>query len=317
MRNSLYLVTGGAGFIGSHLVEYLINKGYAVRVLDNFTTGKRENLSSVIDRIELIEGDIRDYETLMRALDGVNCIFHQAAVTSVSRSWDDPIYTFDVNSIGTLKLIIAASKSGVKKIIYASSSSVYGDTPILPKNEDMQPKPISPYALSKLMGEQKLRLFAESAGINIIMLRYFNVYGPRQDESSPYAAVVPKFIDAILKKKSPIIYGDGEQTRDFTYIDDVVKANILAMEIKQDGCFVMNIGTGKSTSINELFKKICEITGNYVIPDYRPPREGDVRHSRASIERAGKIIGYKPETSLEEGLSKTIEYFKKRIIKKT
>ncbi len=317
MRNSLYLVTGGAGFIGSHLVEYLINKGYAVRVLDNFATGKRENLFSVIDRIELIEGDIRDYVTLMRAVHGVDCIFHQAAVTSVSRSWEDPIYTFDVNSIGTLKLIIAASKSGVKRIIYASSSSVYGDTPILPKNEDMQPKPISPYALSKLIGEQKLRLFAESAGINIIVLRYFNVYGPRQDQSSPYAAVIPKFIDAILRKKSPVIYGDGEQTRDFTYVDDVVKANILAMEIKQDGCFVMNIGTGISTSINELFKRICEITGNYVIPDYKPPRTGDVRHSRASIERAEKIIGYKPETSLEEGLRETIEYFKKRIIKKT
>ncbi len=317
MRNSLYLVTGGAGFIGSHIVEYLISGGYAVRVLDNFTTGKRENLFSVIDRIELIEGDIRDYETLMRALDGVNCIFHQAAVTSVSRSWDDPIYTFDVNSMGTLKLIIAASKSGVKKIIYASSSSVYGDTPILPKNEDMQPKPISPYALSKLMGEQKLGLFAESAGINVIVLRYFNVYGPKQDESSPYSAVIPKFIDAILRKKPPVIYGDGEQTRDFTYVDDVVKANILAMECKQDGCFVMNIGTGISTSINELFKKICEITGNYVIPDFKPPREGDVRHSMASIERAEKIIGYKPETSLEEGLRETIEYFKKRIIKKT
>lgn len=316
MSKNLYLVTGGAGFIGSHIVEYLVKKGCMVRVIDNFTTGKRENLSHVRGSIELIEGDIRDYDMLMRAVCDVDCIFHQAAITSVARSWDDPIQTFDVNSTGTLKLIMAASKSSVKKIIYASSSSVYGDTPVLPKSEDYSPKPLSPYALSKLMGEEKLRIFGQSTGINIIVLRYFNVYGPRQDASSPYAAVIPKFIDAILRKQSPIIYGDGEQTRDFTYIEDVVRANILAMESNIEGFFVMNIGTGINISINELFRKICEITGSYLVPEYKPPRTGDVKHSRADIQKALKIIGYKPGVSLENGLKMTVEYFKKKIIQK-
>jgi len=309
-----FLVTGGAGFIGSHIVEELLKRGEKVRVLDNFSTGKRENIAPFLKEIELIEGDIRNPEVVKKAMKGVNYVLHQAALPSVFRSIKDPLTTNEVNVLGTLNILMAAKEARVKKIVYASSSSVYGDTPSLPKREDMQPSPLSPYALSKLAGEEYSRLFTSLYGLEIISLRYFNVFGPRQDPTSQYAAVIPKFISSLLKGERPTIYGDGEQSRDFTYVSNVVSANLLATASKvKKGIF--NIACGKRITVNELVKGLNGIMNMDIEPLYTHPRPGDVRHSQADISRAGKVLGYKVEVNFEEGLKKTVEWFRKKTIK--
>ncbi len=304
-----YLVTGGAGFIGSHIVEELVKRRKKVKVLDNFSTGKRENIAPFWKEIELIEGDIRDSRTVKKAVKGVDYILHQAALPSVPRSIADPITTNEVNVLGTLNILRAAKERGVKKVVYASSSSVYGDTPQLPKRESMQLSPLSPYALSKLAGEEYSKLFTSLYGLETVILRYFNVFGPRQDPASQYAAVIPKFVSSMLKGKRPTIYGDGEQSRDFTYVWNVVHANLLATSQTKEGVF--NIASGKRITVNELVKNLNRIMNTDLEPLYTDPRPGDVRHSLADISQAEKTLGYRVEVDFEEGLRKTVEWFQK------
>lgn len=304
---STVLVTGGAGFIGSNLAGKLQNEGYEVKVLDNFSTGRQENLTD-IKEIELIKGDLRDIETVKMSMENVDFVFHQAALASVSRSVKDPQATNEVNVTGTLNVLNSAKESDVKKVIYASSSSAYGDTPTLPKSEDMLPSPLSPYAVSKLTGEYYSRVFHEIYGLETVSLRYFNVYGPKQDPKSEYAAVVPKFITAMLNQEPPTIFGDGEQTRDFTYIKDVVQANILAIKHGGSG-EVFNIGSGERVTINNLAEKIGKIL-TPIKPINTTPRQGDVKHSLADISIAKKVLKYNPKYSLEAGLKETIEWYK-------
>ncbi len=309
MKQSNYLVTGGAGFIGSHIVEELLKRGEKVRVLDNFSTGKRENIAPFLKEIELIEGDIRELKIIKKAMKGVDYVLHQAALPSVFRSIKDPITTNEVNVLGTLNILTAAKEARTKKIVYASSSSVYGDTPTLPKREDVKPSPLSPYALSKLAGEEYSRLFSSLYGLKIISLRYFNVFGPRQDPTSQYAAVIPKFISLMLKGKRPTIYGDGEQSRDFTYVLNVVNANLLATTSKtKEGVF--NIACGKRITVNELVTDLNRIMNTEIKPLYTDPRPGDVRHSQADISKAEEAFDYKVEVDFEEGLKKTVEWFR-------
>ena len=304
------LVTGGAGFIGSNLVRALLARGCSVRVLDNFSTGRHENLADIKERIDLQVGDLRDDDALFNAVLGVRYIFHVGALPSVIRSVEDPKSTHDVNITGTLKLLLAAREAGVERVIFSSSSSVYGDTPTLPKREDMVPNPMSPYALSKLTGEHYLRVFHELYGLRTYSLRYFNVFGPRQDPSSHYAAVIPLFIDALKNERPPTIYGDGEQTRDFTYIDDVVAGNLCCMEAPDEaagGAF--NIAWGYRTSVNELAKKIAGLMGKDIQPVHQDPRPGDVRDSQADSTRARAELGWNPSVQFEDGLRRTVEWF--------
>ncbi|MCS7265561.1 MAG: SDR family oxidoreductase [Armatimonadetes bacterium] len=308
------LVTGGAGFIGSNLVDKLVQLGAKVRVLDDFSTGKRENIAHLLEqnKIELIEGSLIDPQSVKRAIEGVEFVFHQGAIPSVVRSVEDPLTTHQVNATGTLLLLLAARDAGVRRLVFASSSSVYGDTPTLPKREDMKPSPKSPYALSKLIGEHFCRLFWELYGLETVSLRYFNIFGPRQDPTSQYAAVIPRFITALLRNQSPTIYGDGEQTRDFTFVENCVQANLLAAKAEGVAGEVFNVGAGKQTSVNELFRLIRSLVGvDHIEPIYEPPRPGDVRHSLAEITKAKKWLGYEPIVSLEEGLKRTIEWFQK------
>ncbi len=303
-----YLVTGGAGFIGSHIVEELLKRGEKVRVLDNFSTGKRENIAPFLKEIELIEGDIRESKIVKKAMKGVDYVLHQAAIPSVFRSIKDPITTNEVNVLGTLNILMAAKEARVKKVVYASSSSVYGDTPTLSKREDMKSFPLSPYALSKLAGEEYSKLFFSLYGLETIILRYFNIFGPRQDPASQYAAVIPKFISSLLNGERPTIYGDGKQSRDFTYISNAVRANLLAATLKiKEGVF--NIACGKRITVNELVKGLNGIMNMNIEPLYTDPRPGDVRHSQADISRAGKVLGYKVEVDFEEGLKQTVDWF--------
>ena len=305
-----YLVTGGAGFIGSHIIKELLKREEKVRVLDNFSTGKRENIAPFLKEIELIEGDIRNPEVVKKAMKGVNYVLHQAALPSVSRSIKDPITTNEVNVLGTLNILMAAREAEVKKIVYASSSSVYGDTPHLPKREDAGVSPLSPYALSKLAGEEYSKLFTSLYGLEIVILRYFNVFGPRQDPTSQYAAVIPKFISSMLKGKRPTIYGDGEQSRDFTYVLNVVNANLLAITSKtKEGIF--NIACGKRITVNKLVTDLNKIVNTDIEPLYTNPRPGDVRHSQADISKAEEALCYKIGVDFEEGLKKTVEWFRR------
>ncbi len=307
------LITGGAGFIGSHLVDKLVQLGAKVRVLDDFSTGKKENIAHLIERgeIELMEGSLTDPKAVKRAVEGVEFVFHQGAIPSVPRSVEDPLTTHQVNATGTLLLLLAARDARVKRVVFASSSSVYGDTPTLPKREDMTPNPKSPYALSKLVGEHLCTLFWELYGLETVSLRYFNIFGPRQDPTSQYAAVIPRFITALIQGKPPTIYGDGEQTRDFTFVENCVHANLLAAKAEGVAGEVFNVGAGRQTSINELFKLIRSLIGaDHIDPIYAPPRPGDVRHSLADIKKAQKLLGYQPLISLEEGLRKTIDWFR-------
>ncbi len=307
------LVTGGAGFIGANLTEALLKRGHWVRVLDNFSTGKRENLvfDKAFPSLEIIEEDIRDLSICQRAMKDIEYVFHQAALPSVQRSVEDPLTSNSVNVGGTLNVLLAARDAGVRRLIYASSSSVYGDTPTLPKVEEMLPIPLSPYALQKYIGEQYGRLFFKLYGLETVSLRYFNVFGPKQDPNSIYSAVIPKFIDALLEGRSPIVFGDGEQSRDFTYIDNVVQANLLAMSAAHLNGEAINIACGEKTSLNQLLNFLKEIVGSKVSPSYEEPRKGDVRHSLADIQKGKKILNYEPEVEIKVGLKKTVEYFQR------
>jgi UDP-glucose 4-epimerase len=307
------LVTGGAGFIGSNLTESLLKRRHWVRVLDDFSTGKRENIifSKEYHSMEILEGDIRDLHTCKKATRGVEYIFHQAALPSVQRSVEDPETSNAVNVGGTLNILLAAKEEGVKRVIYASSSSIYGDTPALPKHEEMPPHPLSPYALQKYIGEQYCRLFYQLYGLDSVSLRYFNIFGPKQDPNSVYSAVIPKFIDALLHDRPPIIFGDGEQSRDFTFIENVVQANLLAMSAKHLHGEAMNIACGKRISLNQLLRILKKILGSKLAPIYQEPRKGDVRHSLADIRKSKKILNYMPKVGTEEGLNKTVEFFQR------
>ena len=299
------VVTGGAGFIGSHLAEELARRSYQVIIIDDLSTGKMENTEQLLKNgsVEFVRGSITDLSLLQKVFQGAGYIFHQAAVPSVPRSIENPLTSNEANVTGTLNVLLAARDNGVSKVVYASSSSVYGDTPTLPKSEDMLPNPQSPYAVSKLTGEYYCRVFQEVYQLPTVCLRYFNVYGPRQDPNSQYAAVIPRFISRVSQGNPPIIFGDGEQTRDFTFIKDVVEANILAVESDVTGIF--NIGKGENISLNRLAELVIRLLGGNVKPVYEESRPGDIRHSVAAISRAGRF-GYAPKWSLEEGLKEII-----------
>jgi nucleoside-diphosphate-sugar epimerase len=307
---ALYLVTGGAGFIGSNICQELVKKGERVRILDDFSTGKRENIVEFKDSVELIEGDLRDREIVKRAMKGVDFVLHQGALPSVERSIKDPLTTTRVNVLGTLNVLLAAREAKVKRVVYASSSSVYGDTPTLPKKEAMKANPQSPYAVTKLIGEEYCRIYYSVHGLETVCLRYFNVFGPRQDPGSQYAAVIPKFITLMLQAKSPPIYGDGEQSRDFTFIYDVVEANLQACEAKEAPGEVLNIACGKRITINELVERLNKILQTRIEPTYESPRKGDVRHSLADISQARETLHYSPQIGFEQGLERTVQWFK-------
>ena len=306
-----YLVTGGAGFIGSHLVESLIAQGKDVRVLDNFLTGKRENLADFKDGIHLMEGDIRDLETCRKAVDGVEFVLHQAALPSVPRSIENPVLTNDINVGGTLNMLVASREAGVKRVVFASSSSVYGDDPHLPKKEGAEGSPLSPYAVSKLVGEKYMRIFSEIYGLKTLSLRYFNIFGPRQDPRSQYAAVIPNFITRIDEGESPRIFGDGEQSRDFTYVANVVRANMLAIEAEEISGEVLNIACGDRITVNTLFEKIRDYFQKDIQAVHDEPRPGDVRHSFADITKAMDMIQYEPAVTFDDGLKETIKWYRK------
>jgi nucleoside-diphosphate-sugar epimerase len=313
---ALYLVTGAAGFVGSSIVRELIRRGEQVRGLDNFETGKRENLAPVLSHIEFLEIDIRDEERLPQAFAGVDYVLHQAALPSVPLSVAKPVRSHTININGTLNVLLAARAAGVKRVVYAGSSSAYGETLSLPKREDMLPSPVSPYAVQKLTGEYYMRCFAKIYSLETVCLRYFNVFGPRQDPSSPYSGVMAKFIRQMLAGEAPTIFGDGQQTRDFTYVDNVVQANLDAAVVSTQGvsgeCF--NIGTGRQLSLNFVFETLREITGFAGNLKYAPPRVGDVRHSQADISRARQLLNYSPAISFEEGLRRTVEWYQTEAI---
>lgn len=304
-----YLVTGGGGFVGSNIVQTLLECGERVRVLDNFATGRQQNLADLANEIELIEGDIRDPQVTARAVAGVDYVLHQAALGSVPRSVQDPITSNDVNVNGTLNMLWAAKQAGVKRFVTASSSSVYGNTPQLPKEEAMSPNPISPYAVSKLACERYTMSFHAVYGLPTVALRYFNVFGPKQDPLSQYAAVIPRFITAIKKGEAPVVYGDGEQSRDFTFIENVVQANLLACTAPAAPGQFMNIACGDRYSLNTLLQLLAEIIGKDVRPTYQAERSGDVKHSLASIERAKKVLGFSPAVNFRDGLKRTVAWF--------
>jgi UDP-glucose 4-epimerase len=309
-KGKLALVTGGAGFIGSNLVRGLLARRWQVRVLDNFSTGMDRNISDLESRIEVIRGDIRTLSTCRRALKDTRAVFHLAALPSVARSVEDPISSNEVNVSGTLNLLEAAREQKVESFVYSSSSSVYGDTPRLPKRERMRETPMSPYAVSKLTAEKYCQIYARLYGLRTVALRYFNVYGPRQDPSSEYSAVIPKFITALLGGRRPEIYGDGRQTRDFTFIKDVVEANLLAAAAGSAAGTAVNIGAGSRYSLLKLVKVLNSILGTDLPPLLGAVRLGDVRHSLAAVDLAGEVIGYQPRYSLEEGLRETVKYFR-------
>lgn len=306
-----YLVTGGAGFIGSHLAEYLVGKGEEVVVLDDFSTGRRENLDSFRDRIELVEGTMLDADTCATAMRGVDYVLHEAAIPSVPRSVADPLGTHAACATGTLNILMAARDAKVKKFVYAASSSAYGDTDELPKRESMFPRPLSPYAVAKFTGEAYCRAFHATYGLPTVSLRYFNIFGPRQDPKSQYAAAVAKFATSALNDEDPTIYGDGEQTRDFTYIANAIEANMKACVAPDEANGdVFNVGCGDRISVNELWRRIAAITGTKATPQYSARRAGDVRDSLASLEKTERVLGYKPVVDLDGGLTQTIEYFR-------
>ena len=305
------LVTGGAGFIGSNLANELIRQGAKVRIIDNFVSGNRHNLEEIAGDFDFIEGDLNDDSAIKPAVADVDVIFHEAALPSVPRSVDNPRETHQACVNGTFNLLVNAKESGVRRVIYAASSSAYGDQPTLPKVETMSPDPLSPYAAAKLMGEYYCRVFNRVYGIETLSLRYFNVFGPRQDPSSTYSGVISRFIDALMKGTTPVIYGDGEQTRDFTYIANVVDANIRAAQTSSGIGNVMNVANGEKVSLNQLLETLKKITGkSEVNADYLPARNGDVKHSQADNARAVEWLGYSKLTDLEEGLKKTIDWWK-------
>ena len=307
-----FLVTGGAGFIGCNIVRRLLEEGHEVGVLDNFSTGSRENLKGL--DIELIEGDLTSYHMVQRAVKGVDYILHQGALPSVPRSVNDPIASVNVNVMGTLNVLTAAMEEGVKRVVYASSSSIYGDSPELPKHEEMLPAPKSPYAASKLAGEHLCQVFYRTYGLETIMLRYFNVFGPHQNPHSQYAAVIPRFITAALTDQPATIFGDGKQSRDFTFVDNVVKANLAALEAPKEALGkAFNIACGENYSLLQLLDLLEDILGKKIERIFQNPQPGDVRHSLADISRAQKLLGYRPEIDFREGLERTVEWFSRRL----
>src|SRR5687767_4220527 len=304
-----YLVTGGAGFIGSHLAEELTRRGEHVRVADSFITGKRDNLKH-IPGVELIEGDLADLAVAQRAVAGMEYVLHQAAIPSVPRSAQDPITSNRANIDASLNVLVAARDAGVKRVVYAGSSSAYGNSPTLPKIETMPTAPLSPYALQKLVAEQYCQMFTTLYGLETVTIRYFNVFGPRQDPSSPYSGVISLFARALLENTAPTIYGDGEQTRDFTYVANVVDGVLRAVKAPAASGHVINVATGTSISLNRLFQVVRELTGSRVDPQYAAPRSGDVKDSLADITKARKLLGYSPLVTFEEGLKRTVEWYR-------
>jgi UDP-glucose 4-epimerase len=304
------LVTGGAGFIGSHLVEALVREGHRVRVLDNFSTGKVENLTAVADDIDLISGDVCHESAVAQAVAGCELVFHQAALASVPRSLEDPLATHAACATGTLVVLHEARKAGVRRVVYAASSSAYGNQPHPEKRETDLPSPLSPYAAAKLAGEMYCAAFWHSYGLQTVALRYFNVFGPRQDPRGPYAAVIPLFILALLEGRSPVIYGDGRQTRDFTYVENVVQANLLAAQAPQAAGHVINVGSGNAITLLDLLAELNRTLGTDLPPQFQPPRAGDVRDSLADLTRARELLGYRPAVSLAEGLRRTADYYR-------
>jgi len=308
---SKVLVTGGAGFIGSNLADELIRRGAKVTILDNLSTGFRENLEEIDGEFDFIEGDLNNDEKVAAAIDEAEIVFHQAALPSVPRSVEDPLETHEACVNGTFNLLLKAKDAGVRRVVYAASSSAYGDQPTLPKVETMQPEPLSPYAAAKLMGEYYCQVFTRVYGLETVSLRYFNVFGPRQNPSSMYSGVISRFIDALMKGERPMIYGDGEQSRDFTFIANVVDANIKAAQSTNATGSVINTANGERITLNELLKVLQSITGrNDLEADYKPERKGDVKHSQADNTQALKLFGYEKLVGLEEGLSQTIDWWK-------
>ncbi len=309
-RSRKALVTGGAGFIGSHLADALLAGGWDVRLLDDFSSGRPANVAQLEGSAELLRGDLRDRGLLARALAGVEVVFHQAAVPSVPRSVAEPERTNDVNVTGTLGLLEASRQAGVRRVVFASSSSAYGDTPVLPKVESLPPCPLSPYALQKYAGERYCQLYHRLYGLETVALRYFNVYGPRQNPESEYAAVIPRFVTACLAGEAPVVFGDGGQTRDFTYVGDAVAANLLAADAPGAPGAVVNVAGGRRVSLNELLSAIRALTGAKQAARHEPPRAGDVRDSLADLSRAKQLLGYEAKVDLHTGLAKTIEHLR-------
>jgi len=309
-----FLVTGGAGFIGSNICKELVSQGCFVRVVDNLLTGKKSNLASIIDKIDFIQADMGDAEVAQSAMKDIDVVLHQGALPSVPRSVDDPAATHKHCVDATFTLLLAARDAGIKRFVYAASSAAYGDTPILPKVETMPAQPLSPYAAAKLVGEYYCSVFYEVFGLETISLRYFNVFGPQQDPTSQYAAAIPAFVTAILKNEPPTIYGDGEQSRDFTYIDNVVEANLLAARAKQTKGEVINIACGEVITVNAIIALINELLGKDIKPTYADPRPGDVKHSLADITLAQKLIGYKTKVPFKQGLQLAINWYRENLL---
>ena len=309
-----FLVTGGAGFIGSNICKKLVSQGCFVRVIDNLLTGKKDNLSAISDRIEFIEADMGDEKIVRSAMKGIDVCLHQGALPSVPRSIDDPAATHKHCVDATFTLLLAARDVGIKRFVYASSSSAYGDTPTLPKVETMPTSPLSPYAVGKLVGEYYCSVFYKVFGLETISLRYFNVFGPHQDPASQYAAAIPAFVTAILRDEPPTIYGDGEQSRDFTYIDNVVEANLLAARAERTAGEVINIACGEIVTVNKIIDMINGLVGRDIKPIYAPSRPGDVKHSLADISLAQKTIGFKPTVTFREGLELAIDWYRDNLL---
>src|SRR5713226_377211 len=305
-----YLVTGGAGFIGSNTVDELVQRGHSVVVLDDLSGGKEDNLSEIRNKITLIKGSITDIEIVRKAMHEAEYVLHLAARTSVPRSVKDPLETNRINIEGTLNVLVAAKEKKVKRVVFAASSAAYGETPTLPKVETMQPQPISPYGVTKYVGELYGQAFLRCYGLETVALRYFNIFGPRQDPGSPYSGVLAKFCTAFLEGTQPVVFGDGEQTRDFTYVENAVQANLLACEAPNASGKVFNVGVGGRISLNDVLRELARITGKTVETKYEAPRDGDIRDSQADISQAREFLGYEPQVSFEEGLARTFEWYR-------
>jgi nucleoside-diphosphate-sugar epimerase len=312
---AVYVVTGGGGFIGSHIVENLVRqRNTVVKVIDDFSTGKRENVEAFKNDVEIIEADIADTKNLAQFLKGADYVIHQAAIPSVPKSILDPLKSHNANVNGTLNLLLACRDAGVRRVVYASSSSLYGDSPTLPKREGMMPNPLSPYGAQKLFAEMYCQVFTKAYGLETVSLRYFNVFGPRQDSTSQYSGVLALFIPAVLQGRRPTIYGDGLQSRDFTYVQNVVEANLLACKVPGVGGQVFNVACGDRITVNSMLHQINKIVGVDISPVYAEPRSGDIKHSQADITRAREHLGYEPKVSFEEGLRATVEWYRKNLV---
>src|SRR5467141_1505690 len=305
-----FVITGGAGFIGSNTVDELVRRGHSVVVLDDLSSGKEENLAEIRNKITLIKGSITDIEVVRKAMHEAEYVIHLAARTSVPKSVKDPIETNRINIDGTLNVLVAARDAKVKRIVFAASSSAYGETPTLPKIETMEPQPISPYGVTKYVGELYAQTFGRCYGLENVSLRYFNIFGPRQDPSSPYSGVLAKFCTAFLEDTQPVIFGDGKQTRDFTYVENAVQANLLACEAPNASGRVFNVGVGERISLNEVLRELGKIAGKRLEAKYEPPRDGDIRDSQADVSQAREYLGYDPQVDFEEGLSRTFEWYR-------